>query len=138
MDVADIETTAAVVAEKGPFDVLVNSGGTGRHSAAVDTTAADFDAVMAVNLRGAYFVTQAVARGLISAGRPAGGSRRSMAGPRPLERSILLRTAAAARPRPRLGETPSRRGSRRGPRTKSPLDPNPGSSPIENVWFTRS
>jgi NAD(P)-dependent dehydrogenase (short-subunit alcohol dehydrogenase family) len=70
MDIADIETTARSVAEKGPFDILVNSAGIGRHSKAVDTVPADFDAVMDVNLRGAYFLTQAVAKGLIAAGRP--------------------------------------------------------------------
>jgi NAD(P)-dependent dehydrogenase (short-subunit alcohol dehydrogenase family) len=71
-DVADIEATAAQVAAKGPFDILVNSAGIARHSRAVDTEVADFDAVMGVNVRGAYFLTQAVAKGLIAAGR--GGS----------------------------------------------------------------
>jgi NAD(P)-dependent dehydrogenase (short-subunit alcohol dehydrogenase family) len=50
--------------------VLVNSAGLARHSAATDTAPADFDAVAAVNVRGAYFLTQAVAKGLIAAGRP--------------------------------------------------------------------
>ena len=70
LDVADVEATAQTVEEMGPFDVLVNSAGTARHSATVDTSAEDFDAVMDLNLRGAYFVTQAVAKGLIKAGRP--------------------------------------------------------------------
>ncbi|MEM7525163.1 MAG: SDR family oxidoreductase [Pseudomonadota bacterium] len=69
MDIADVEGAASAVAEAGPFDILVNSAGFGRHSAALETTAADFDAVMAVNLRGAYFLTQAVARGLAAVGR---------------------------------------------------------------------
>jgi NAD(P)-dependent dehydrogenase (short-subunit alcohol dehydrogenase family) len=70
MDVADVERTAALVAEHGPFDVLVNSAGTARHGPAGETAPADFDAVAALNIRGAYFVTQAVARGLLAAGRP--------------------------------------------------------------------
>ena len=37
---------------------------------ATDTTPEDFDAVTAANVRGAYFLAQAVARGLITAGRP--------------------------------------------------------------------
>ena len=37
----------------------------GRHAPSQETTIEDFDAVMNVNLRGAYFVTQAVANGLI-------------------------------------------------------------------------
>ena len=70
LDVADIAATAEAVAEEGPFDVLVNSAGLARHSNAVDTTPEDFDAVMDVNVRGAYFLTQAVAKGLQAAGRP--------------------------------------------------------------------
>lgn len=69
MDVADIEATARAVADHGPFDILLNSAGTARHSSAVDAAAQDFDAVMALNLRGAYFLTQAVAKGLVAAGR---------------------------------------------------------------------
>lgn len=70
MDVADVETTRPLVEENGPFDVLVNSAGTARHTPATETTPDDFDAVADLNVRGAYFVTQAVARGLIAAGRP--------------------------------------------------------------------
>ncbi len=70
LDVGDIEATAAAIAANGPFDVLVNSAGLARHSAAIDTTPDDFDAVAALNLRGAYFLTRAVAKGLIDAGKP--------------------------------------------------------------------
>lgn len=72
LDVADIEVTAAMVETHGPFDVLVNSAGLARHAPVTETSAADFDAVMALNLKGAYFLAQAVAKGLIAAGR--GGS----------------------------------------------------------------
>ncbi len=70
IDVSDISATAKAVADNGPFDILVNSAGQARHSAATDTTVEDFDAVMDINLRGAYFLTQAVARGLLAAGLP--------------------------------------------------------------------
>ncbi len=70
LDVGDIEATASAVERHGPFDILINSAGTARHSKATDTTAKDFDAVMTVNLRGAYFLSQVVAKGLIAAGRP--------------------------------------------------------------------
>lgn len=70
MDVGDIRSTAKAVAAHGPFDVLVNSAGIGRHSPALETNFEDFDAVMAVNVRGAYFLAQAVAKGLVGAGRP--------------------------------------------------------------------
>lgn len=72
LDVADVAATRASVAQAGPYDILVNAAGLARHAPALETTEDDFDAVTAVNLRGAYFLTQAVARGLIAAGR--GGS----------------------------------------------------------------
>lgn len=70
LDVTDLDATAAFVAARGPFDVLVNSAGLARHAPALDTTPADYDAVMNLNLRAAYFLTREVARGLIAAGRP--------------------------------------------------------------------
>lgn len=72
LDITDIEATDAAVQSLGPFDVLVNSAGLARHSPALDTTSEVFDAVMAVNLRAAYFLTRVVAQGLIDAGK--GGS----------------------------------------------------------------
>ncbi|MBD8875888.1 SDR family NAD(P)-dependent oxidoreductase [Roseibium polysiphoniae] len=70
LDIADVEATAATVSANGPFDILVNSAGLARHSSAVETSPEDFDAVMEVNLRGAYFLAQAVAKELISNERP--------------------------------------------------------------------
>lgn len=69
MDVSNVSATQAAVAEQGPFDVLVNSAGLARHSAAEDTTEVDFDAVTGLNVKGAYFLTQAVAKGLMAAGK---------------------------------------------------------------------
>jgi NAD(P)-dependent dehydrogenase (short-subunit alcohol dehydrogenase family) len=69
-DVADIEGTARAVAETGPFDVLVNSAGLARHTPALETRPEDYDTVTDLNVRGAYFIAQAVARGLAEAGRP--------------------------------------------------------------------
>ena len=70
LDVSDIARTQASVASHGPFDILVNSAGLARHSPALDTTEDDFDAVSDVNVKGAYFLTQAVAKGLVAAGKP--------------------------------------------------------------------
>ena len=69
MNISDIERTQSLVQEKGPFDILVNSAGLARHSKMVDTTSDDFDEVMNINLRGAYFLTQSVARGLLQANK---------------------------------------------------------------------
>ena len=70
MDVADTNAIKETIDNKGPFDILVNSAGLGRHAPSKDTSLEDFDAVINVNLRGAYFVTQAVANGLIKAKKP--------------------------------------------------------------------
>ncbi|EKE43124.1 hypothetical protein OCGS_2715 [Oceaniovalibus guishaninsula JLT2003] len=69
-DVTDPEALDALFAR--PFDVVVNAAGMARHAPAMDTDPADFDAVMSVNLRAAYFLSQRAARTLRDAGR--GGS----------------------------------------------------------------
>ena len=70
LDIQDVEGTERRIASRDPFDVLVNSAGLARHGPALETTVADFDAAIGVNLRGAYFLTRAVARKLIEAGKP--------------------------------------------------------------------
>jgi NAD(P)-dependent dehydrogenase (short-subunit alcohol dehydrogenase family) len=49
--------------------VLVNNAGANVRRLAVDVTAQDWDAVMAVNIRGTFFLTQQVGRHLIATGR---------------------------------------------------------------------
>ena len=70
LDITDIAATESAIAAQVPFDVLVNSAGLARHAPALDTTPQDYDAVTALNVRAAYFLTRAVARGLIAAGKP--------------------------------------------------------------------
>jgi NAD(P)-dependent dehydrogenase (short-subunit alcohol dehydrogenase family) len=70
MDVCAITATEAAVALNGPFDILVNSAGLALHSPAADTEEADFDAVSGINFKGAYFLTRAVAKGLLAVGKP--------------------------------------------------------------------
>jgi len=69
MDVSDVAATTEAVTKAGPFDILVNSAGLARHSPALETTEEDFDAVSNLNVKGAYFLTKAVAEGLVKAGR---------------------------------------------------------------------
>ena len=62
---------AEVVDRHGRIDVLVNNAGLGHAHRALDVTEADWDAMMSVNLRGLFFMSQAVARVMI----PRGGGR---------------------------------------------------------------
>jgi NAD(P)-dependent dehydrogenase (short-subunit alcohol dehydrogenase family) len=70
LDISDISATEAAIAAHGPFDILVNAAGLARHAPATDTTQADYDAVTDLNVKAAYFLTRAVAKGLIEAGEP--------------------------------------------------------------------
>ena len=66
-DQTDLNAVADVFAT--PFDVVINSAGLARHAPAVETTPQDFDAVMNINLRSAYFLSAAAAKALLKAGR---------------------------------------------------------------------
>ena len=70
LDVANVQAVQAAVANQEPFDVLINSAGLAILSPALDTQLENFDTVMNINVRGAYFLAQAVARGLHAAGKP--------------------------------------------------------------------
>jgi glucose 1-dehydrogenase len=54
----------------GSCDILVNNAGIEKRADFVDVTEADYDAVMNVNLKGAFFLTQAFVRRLKAAGKP--------------------------------------------------------------------
>ncbi|SHG94251.1 SDR family NAD(P)-dependent oxidoreductase [Cognatishimia maritima] len=69
MDQSDIEAMSKALAEHA-FDVVVNSAGIARHSAAIETTPEDYDAVMHINLRSAYFLSAQAAKAMIDAGKP--------------------------------------------------------------------
>jgi NAD(P)-dependent dehydrogenase (short-subunit alcohol dehydrogenase family) len=69
-DAASIARTAGeIIAALGGLDVLVNNAGANLRKDAVDVTPPEWDAVMDVNLRGTFFLTQEVGRHLIAAGR---------------------------------------------------------------------
>jgi 2-deoxy-D-gluconate 3-dehydrogenase len=62
LDVTDLGAVAKVLAALSPIDILVNSAGLARHSKAMDTIEDDFDAVMTLNVKAAYFLAQAAAK----------------------------------------------------------------------------
>ena len=68
---ASIERAMAdVVAAFGQLDLLVNNAGANLRKLAVDVTWAEWDAVMATNLGGAFYLAQQVGRHLIASKRP--------------------------------------------------------------------
>jgi NAD(P)-dependent dehydrogenase (short-subunit alcohol dehydrogenase family) len=70
MDVTRRAEIDAAVAEAlrhfGRVDVLVNNAGIGPPRAAEDVTEEDFDRTLSVNLKGTFFVSQAVGRAMIA------------------------------------------------------------------------
>jgi 2-dehydro-3-deoxy-D-gluconate 5-dehydrogenase len=74
---ASLDTTAPIPAiietverELGGIDILVNNAGTIRRNDALDFSEDDWDAVMGVNLKTVFFLSQAVARRLVARKRP--------------------------------------------------------------------
>jgi glucose 1-dehydrogenase len=74
---ADVSVTSEVVglvdqavAAFGELDILVNNAGVEKHAPFWDITEADYDKVMGVNLKGAFFAAQAFTRYLREAKRP--------------------------------------------------------------------
>jgi glucose 1-dehydrogenase len=58
------------VASLGKIDILINNAGLEKRADFWDVTEADFDAVLNVNLKGMFFVTQVVVRHLRQTNRP--------------------------------------------------------------------
>jgi len=63
------QATAEAFAALGHLDVLVNNAGANVRKRAAEVTEQEWDAVMAVNIRGTFFLTQQVGRRLIGAGQ---------------------------------------------------------------------
>jgi NAD(P)-dependent dehydrogenase (short-subunit alcohol dehydrogenase family) len=69
LDVTNLTDVDAFIADSERFDILVNNAGTNRPAPFVDVTSEDFDLIFDINVRAAFFMSQAVARRLIAAGR---------------------------------------------------------------------
>lgn len=60
LDVTDVAAVREVLAREEPFNILVNNAGTNRPKAMRDVTEEDYDAVLSLNLKALFFVSQAV------------------------------------------------------------------------------
>lgn len=74
LDVADPQSIAAAAAQLDARglrpDILINNAGVSRPGPALTLSAADFDNVMATNLRGAFLLSQAIVKRLVEVHRP--------------------------------------------------------------------
>lgn len=68
LDVSDLAAVDAFFAERPAFHVLVNNAGTNRPKAMWDVTEDDYDVVLDLNVKSAFFVAQACARRMIAEG----------------------------------------------------------------------
>jgi NAD(P)-dependent dehydrogenase (short-subunit alcohol dehydrogenase family) len=70
LDVTEQDSIRAAVEqterEVGPIDILVNNSGVSTTQRLLDVTPVDFDFVLGTNLKGAFFVANEVARGMIA------------------------------------------------------------------------
>ena len=73
LDVADIAATRAFAAESaaelGPIDILFNNAGMNIRKRFEDYTEAEFDRIVAVHLKGMFFMAQAVYPAMVARGR---------------------------------------------------------------------
>ena len=115
----------AAVAEFGEIDILVNNAGIIRRSDAVDFSEADWDAVMNVNLKSAFFLTQAVGRRMVAA-RPRQDHQHRLDAvvPRRHPRGQLHREQERhRRPDPTAGERVGRQGHQRRTPSRPAISP---------------
>ena len=65
LDVTDIDAVRKTLAERAPYQILVNNAGMNRPALLPDVTVEDFDSIFSLNVRAAFFVAQTVATRLL-------------------------------------------------------------------------
>jgi len=70
LDVTDVAAFAKAIDAAEPYQIFVNNAGTNKPNPFTSVPVEDFDLVMGLNVRAAYFAAQAVARRMIAAGTP--------------------------------------------------------------------
>ena len=68
LDVSDLTAIQAFFSERPAFHVLVNNAGTNRPKPMQEVSEADYDAVLDLNVKSAFFVTQAAVRRMLGEG----------------------------------------------------------------------
>jgi NAD(P)-dependent dehydrogenase (short-subunit alcohol dehydrogenase family) len=70
LDVTDIDAARKALAPREPFQILINNAGMNRPKLLADVTVDDFDTIMGLNVRAAFFMAQTVAARLMQAKLP--------------------------------------------------------------------
>jgi NAD(P)-dependent dehydrogenase (short-subunit alcohol dehydrogenase family) len=70
LDVTDLGSVRQALSQRGPYDILFNNAGTNRPKPFLEATEEDFDLIMTLNVKAAFFMAQLVAGGLVAADRP--------------------------------------------------------------------
>jgi NAD(P)-dependent dehydrogenase (short-subunit alcohol dehydrogenase family) len=65
LDVTDTPSVAAFFQERAAFDILINNAGTNRPKSMLDVVETDYDTVLDLNLKSAFFVAQAAIRRMV-------------------------------------------------------------------------
>ncbi len=68
LDVADLQAVKAFFGQRPAFHVLVNNAGTNRPKPMLEVSEADFDAVLDLNVKSAFFVAQACVKRMVDEG----------------------------------------------------------------------
>lgn len=68
LDVRDIEAVISFFSSRAAFDIVVNNAGTNRPKSMLDVSREDYDAVLDLNVKAAFFVAQAAAKRMIEEG----------------------------------------------------------------------
>ena len=68
LDVADLAAVRGLFADRPAFHILVNNAGTNRPMSMQEVDEADFDAVLDLNVKSAFFVAQGAARRMVADG----------------------------------------------------------------------
>ncbi len=70
VDVTDLAAVEAALRDRPTYQVLVNNAGTNRTAPFLEVKVEDFDMIMGLNVRAAFFVAQTFARKLAESGEP--------------------------------------------------------------------
>jgi NAD(P)-dependent dehydrogenase (short-subunit alcohol dehydrogenase family) len=99
-DVARVDQLQRLVdrcrSEVGPIDTLVNVAGVNRRKPALEVTEADYDYILDVNLKGAFFLSQVVGRQMVERGAGSQINIASLNSDRPLTNVLPYAISKAA------------------------------------------